>query len=68
MTEAHQRGNMILSGGRAGKYNDKVKRIATIFGKRIRSALELLKRAPTTFLNKVGKEIRWFWRTSINRR
>jgi hypothetical protein len=68
MTEAHQRGNMILSGGRAGKYQDKVKRIATIFGKRIRSALELLKRAPTTFLNKVGKEIRWLWRTSINRR
>jgi len=68
MTEAHQRGNMILSGGRAGKYQDKVKRIATIFGKRIRSALELLKQVPTTFLHKVGKEIRWFWRKSINRR
>ena len=62
MTEAHQRKNMILSGGRVGKYNDKVKRIATIFGKRIRSTFELLKQMPIAFLHKAVKEIRWLWR------
>ena len=62
MNEAHQRGKIILSGGRVGKYQDKANRGATIFGKRIRSTFELLKQVPITFLHKVLKEIRWLWR------
>jgi len=68
MTETQQTGNMVLLGGRVGIHQDKAKRIAARFREQIRSALELLKRAPTIFLNKVGKEIRWLWRTSVKSR
>ena len=62
MAGAHQRGNMILSGGRAGKYQDKVRRNATIFGKRIRPTFELIKQVLIASLHKALKEIRCLWR------
>jgi hypothetical protein len=68
MTETQQTGNMFLLGGRVGIYQDKAKRIAARFREQIRSALELLKRAPTISLNKVRKEMRWLWRTSVKSR
>jgi hypothetical protein len=68
MTETQQTGNMFLLGSRVGIYQDKAKRIAARFREQITSALELLKRVPTIFLNKVRKEIRWLWRTSVKSR
>lgn len=62
MNEAHQRGKIILSGGRAGKHQDKVRRNATIFGKRIRPTFELIKQVLIASLHKALKEIRWLWR------
>lgn len=62
MNEAYQRGKIIISGGRIGKYQDKANRGAITFGKRIRSTLRLLQKMPITFLHKVLKEIRWLWR------
>lgn len=62
MNEAHQRGKIILSGGRAGKHQDKANRDAITFGKKIRSTLRLLQKVLIASLHKALKEIRWLWR------
>jgi len=62
MNEAHQRGKIILSVRRVGKYQDNVKRSAITFGKKIRSTFRLLQKVPIAFLHKALKEIRWLWR------
>jgi hypothetical protein len=68
MTQTPQREKTIPSGGWAGKYTDKAKRILARVKEQIRSALALLKQAPIVFLRTVWKEIRWLWRKSVNRR
>ncbi|MBW2000965.1 MAG: hypothetical protein JRI30_00410 [Deltaproteobacteria bacterium] len=44
MNEAHQRGKIILSGGRVGKYQDKANRGAITFGKKSDLPLDYYKR------------------------
>ena len=62
MNEAHQRGKIILSGGRVGKYQDKANRGAITFEKKIRPTFELIKQVLIASLHKALKEIRWLWR------